>query len=316
VQNAGKTFAGIFDDMGRAVSKPDTASATRFAISSAEKAAMTIAPLLLTLMGIAVVVGVSQVGIKPSLKRLKPEFGRLNPFKGFKKMFSAQAWWEVGKSILKVVVLVFVAWPALVHMTHVFTGNDASLNGIVALTANTGLTIIRNVSVAGLVIAAIDYIIQRRRVTKDIMMTKQEVKDEYKQTEGNPEIRQAIRSRQAAISRNRMIGFVASSDVVVVNPTHYAVALRYEATKGAPQVVAKGAGVIAARIRAEAEKHNVPIVHEPVLTRSLYAGCNLGAYIPVELYEAVAHLLAFVFSLRSKGNAAGYNEMPATAPAF
>src|SRR5689334_21820127 len=162
IKNAGTTFSNIFDDMGRAVAKPDTASATKFAIDSAEKAVITIAPLMLTLMGIAIVVGLSQVGLKPSLKRLKPDFGRLNAFKGIKKMFSAQAYWEVGKNILKVAALTLVAWPAMVNATHVFTSNDgSSLNGIAALTANTGLTIMRNVSVAGLAIAAVDYVIQR-----------------------------------------------------------------------------------------------------------------------------------------------------------
>jgi flagellar biosynthesis protein FlhB len=307
----------MFDDMGRAVASPDTGNATKFAGAAAKNAAMLIAPFLLVLMLIAIVVGLGQVGLKPSMKRLKPQFGRLNPFKGFKRLFSPQSWWELAKSIMKIVVLVVVAWPAISHMTQVFTTKQGdSLNEIAALTANTAVTIIRNVAVAALIVAVVDYVVQRRRVMRDLYMTKQEVKEEWKQNEGNPEVRQAIRSRQAAISRNRMIGLVSNSDVVVVNPTHYAVALKYDAAKGAPQVVAKGAGVMARRIRAEAEKHDVPIVHEPVLTRSLYAVCDLGALIPVELYEAVAQVLAFVFSLRSKGRASGYHEMPSVAPAF
>jgi flagellar biosynthetic protein FlhB len=251
------------------------------------------------------------------MKRLKPQFGRLNPFKGLKRLVSVQAWWEVGKSLIKVAVLTLVAWPVISHSVKLFqSGRASSLNQVAALTASTGLTIIRNVAFAGLVIAAADYAVQRRRVMKDISMTKQEVKEEFKQNEGNPEMRQAIRSRQAAISRNRMIGMVGKADVIVVNPTHYSVALKYEATRGAPQVVAKGAGVIARRIREEGEKHGVPIVHEPVLTRALYRACDLGALIPVELYEAVAHLLAFVFSLRAKGTPGGYHEMPKLQPAF
>src|SRR5207244_2284386 len=145
--------------------------------------------------------------------------------------------------------------------------------------------------------------------------------EEMKQHEGDPRLRQAIRSRQAAISRNRMIQMVARADVVVVNPTHYAVALKYEATRGAPEVVAKGADYLAARIRREATKHTVPVVHEPALTRALYKACPVGAVIPVQLYEAVAHLLAFVFALRAKGRADGYHEFgrplveePADAP--
>jgi flagellar biosynthetic protein FlhB len=107
-----------------------------------------------------------------------------------------------------------------------------------------------------------------------------------------------------------MIGAVSAADVVVVNPTHYAVALKYDSAKGAPQVLAKGAGAIAAAIRAKADKHGVPIVHEPVLTRTLYAACEVGQLIPADLYEAVAHLLAFVFGLRARGRAQGYHELP------
>jgi flagellar biosynthetic protein FlhB len=299
------------------VAAPDAAGAARFASEAARDALVLIAPLLLVLLGVTIVVSISQVGIKPSMKRLKPEFGRLNPFKGIKRLFGPQSWWEVGKNLMKVAVLVVVAWPQMAKLTHVFTTKSAdSLNELAAVTARSAITIVRNVSVAALVIAAADYVVQRRRIMKDISMTKQEVKEEHKQSEGNPEIRQAIRSRQAAISRNRMIGLVSKSDVVVVNPTHYSVALKYDAEKGAPQVVAKGAGVIAARIRAEAEKHGIPIVHEPVLTRALYRSCEIGSLIPVELYEAVAHLLAFVFGLRAKGRATGYHELPVAAPAL
>jgi flagellar biosynthetic protein FlhB len=130
-----------------------------------------------------------------------------------------------------------------------------------------------------------------------------------KQHEGDPRLRQAIRSRQAAISRNRMIRMVSTADVVVVNPTHYAVALKYDAVRGAPEVVAKGADHLAARIRLEAARHDVPIVHEPTVTRALYRACPIGARIPVELYEAVAHLLAFVYALKARGRSVGYHQL-------
>ena len=184
---------------------------------------------------------------------------------------------------------------------------------IAGMTATTALTIVRNVAAAGLLVAAADYAYQKRRIMKQLRMTRQELKEEFKQQEGHPEMRRAMRSRAMAISRNRMIHAVSSADVVVVNPTHFAIALRYEATKGAPQVLAKGAGVIAAAIRAQADKHGVPIVHEPVLTRALFKACDVGQLIPVELYEAVAHLLAFVFGLRSKGRAQGFHELPKPA---
>ncbi len=154
---------------------------------------------------------------------------------------------------------------------------------------------------AGLVLAALDYGFQRRRVRKSLMMTRQEVRDEYRQSEGDPMTRSRIRQRQVEMSRNRMMADVAISSVVVVNPTHIAVALEYRPELGAPRVVAKGQGHIAARIREEAEKHDVPVVRDVPLARTLPAACKVGPAIPADLYEAVARLLAFVFNLTRAG---------------
>ncbi|MDQ1566586.1 MAG: flagellar biosynthesis protein FlhB, partial [Actinomycetota bacterium] len=164
--------------------------------------------------------------------------------------------------------------------------------------AGATMALIRSTALAGLALAAADYAFQRRRVKKGMKMTKQEVKEEYRQSEGDPMTRQRIRQRQVEMSRNRMMAAVAVSSVVVVNPTHYAVALEYRPEFGAPRVVAKGQGHIAARIREEAEKHNVPIVRDVPLARTLHAACKVGQTIPADLYEAVARLLAFVFSLK------------------
>jgi flagellar biosynthesis protein FlhB len=192
-------------------------------------------------------------------------------------------------------------------------GDDASLFGIARIVGATSLTMVRNVAAAGLIVSAADYAYQKRKIGKQLRMSRQELREELKQQEGNPQMRQAVRSRAAAISRNRMIHAVGLADVIVVNPTHYAVALKYEALRGAPQVVAKGAGVLAAAIRRQGEEHGVPIVHEPVLTRTLYRSCEIGHLIPAELYEVVAHLLAFVFGLRARGRGHGYHELPRPA---
>jgi flagellar biosynthetic protein FlhB len=308
---AASTFPAMLRGMGEAISQPNEAGAARFASEAAWNAITVIAPLLVGLMIVSIVVNLAQVGLKPSSKRLKPDFKRLNALKGLKRMVSVSSWWEVGKAIAKLVVLIVVAWPAVRGVTEVFTTEAAdSLDEIAALTARTALVIARNVSVAGLAIAAADYAWQRRRLMNQLKMSRQEVREEMKQQEGNPEVKRAIRSRQAAMSRNRMIGMVGSADVVIVNPTHYAVALRYQSERGAPEVLAKGADHVAARIRREAEKHGVPVVHEPVLTRALFKVCEVGEIIPLALYEAVAHLLAFVFGLRAKGRAQGYHELP------
>jgi flagellar biosynthetic protein FlhB len=223
-------------------------------------------------------------------------------------MFSPMAWWELAKAIVKVALLGAVAWPTVHAVAISLTSQGGSLSAITSATAQPALTLLRDVAAVGLVIAAIDYTVQRRKLRKDLMMTRHEVKEEMRQQEGDPRLRSAVRSRQQAISRNRMIRMVATADVVVVNPTHFAVALKYDAARGAPELVAKGADHLAARIRLEATRNQVPIVHEPALTRALYKACPVGALIPFELYEAVAHLLAFIFALRAQNRAEGYHE--------
>ena len=271
--------------------------------------------MLVGMMLVAIIVGLGQVGLKPAVKKLKPDFGRLNVFKGIKRAFGAQVWWELIKSVLKIAVLVAIAWPAVTHAVASFSQNsNGSLERLASISADSAMTMLRNVAIGGLAIGGLDYVVQRRKIMKQLKMSLHEVREEMKQHEGNPAVKRAIRSRQMAISRNRMIGLVSSSDVIIVNPTHYAVALKYEATRGAPEVVAKGAGDVAKRIRQEAEANGVPIVHEPVLCRTIYWACDLGQLIPADLYEAVAQLLAFVFGLRAKGRAEGYHELP--KPAF
>jgi flagellar biosynthetic protein FlhB len=301
----------ILREMGVTIAHPDEGAANKFAAASMWKAVGIVAPMLLGMMIVGLLVNVAQVGFKPTSKKLKPDFGRLNPFKGIKKMAGMQTWWELGKALAKTALLVAVAWPAFTGAIRALTsGNTSNAFAIAGLTAKTALTLIRNVSAVGLVVAAADYAYQKRRVMKQLRMTRQELREEMKQQEGNPEMRRSIRSRALAISRNQMIRSVSMADVIIVNPTHFAVALKYDALKGAPEVVAKGAGEIALAIRNQGEKHKIPIVHEPVLTRTLYKACEIGQLIPADLYEAVAHLLAFVFGLRAKGRADGYHELP------
>jgi flagellar biosynthetic protein FlhB len=170
------------------------------------------------------------------------------------------------------------------------------------------------VAFAGLVMAGADYAFQRRRVGKQTRMSKEEVKQEAKQTEGDPLVKSAIRSRQLAAARNRMMQDVATADVVLVNPTHVAVSLRYDPDKGAPQVVARGAGAIAAKIRERATESSVPLVHDVPLARAIYSGCQVGQQIPGELFAAVAQVLAFVISHRASGTRGGVYQSPRADP--
>jgi len=308
---ASAVMPDIIERMGLVIAKPDLAAATKFATDSMTKMVGIIAPMLLGMMTVGLLTNVAQVGFKPTSKKLKPDFGRLNFFKGIKKMVSMQAWWELGKALAKTALLVVVAWPAFTSAIHALTAGSMS-NGfaIAGFTAKTALMLIRNVSAAGLVVAAADYAYQKHRTMKQLKMTRQELREEMKQQEGNPEMKRSVRSRAIAVSRNQMIRAVSAADVVVVNPTHFAVALKYDSNHGAPQVVAKGAGTIALAIRTQAERNGIPIVREPVLCRTIYKACEIGQLIPADLYEAVAHLLAFVFGLRAKGRAEGYHELP------
>ncbi len=299
---------GLLSGMGDLIAHPSQQGAMKFLGTALTTAAIIAAPVVLGMMLVSIVVNLAQVGLVPAWKKLKPNFKALNPASGIKKMFSPASLWELAKAIAKVIVLGLVAWPTFHALTAMVTGPGMALSDIVTTTTQSALRVMRNVAGLGLVIAAVDYAVQRRRINKQMMMTKEEVRQEYKQQEGNPQVRQAMRSRQQAASRNRMIRMVGQADVVVVNPTHYAVALKYDASKGAPEVLAKGVDHLAAKIRLEATKHGVPIVREPATARALYAACEVGQVIPFELYEAVAHLLAFIFSLRARGRAEGYHE--------
>src|SRR4051794_9466486 len=311
VSRAGPAMRGVLEDMSMVIAHPSQEAAMQFTGNASLTAIGVLLPMLVGMMVIGVAVGLGQVGLHPTLKKLKPDFGRLNVMKGIKRSFGVQVWWEVAKSIAKIAVMVAIAWPAAANAINALSHNqNGSMQSLATIAATTAMTLLRNVAIGGLVIGGVDYIVQRRRLMKDLKMSRHEVREEMKQQEGNPEVKRAIRGRQMAVSRNRMIGLVSNADVVVVNPTHYAVALKYEAKRGAPEVIAKGAGDVAKKIREKAEANGVPIVHEPLLCRTIYWACDLGQVIPADLYEAVAQLLAFVFGLRARGKATGYHELP------
>ena len=289
----------VMAQVGVAVSRPDADSAFRLLGTALQGGLLALAPLALGMVAIGLIGNFAQTGFALSGKALKPKFDRLSPKKGIKRLLSPHSAWEAAKAALKLAVLTAVAWPGVAHLgAALATGGRVPSGQVLSEVASSTMGLIRSTALAGLALAAVDYAFQRRRVRKSMMMTKQEVKEEYRQSEGDPMTRQRIRQRQVEMSRNRMMAAVAVSSVVVVNPTHIAVALQYSAELGAPRVVAKGQGFIAARIREEAEKHDVPIVRDVPLARTLHAACKLGQAIPADLYEAVARLLAFVFSLK------------------
>lgn len=260
----------------------------------------TIGPLLATVAIVVLLGAAVQGGIH--FRRFRGRFEQFDLVKGVKRTFGMQALWNGVKAVLKASVVGLVLFLVVQGLMPVLTGAGAqSVNALLDAAGQGAATLVQLAVLAGLALAVADVWVVIRRNRKRTRMTKKEVRDENKSQDGDPLIKAQRRSRQLQLSRNRMIAAVANADVVVVNPVHVAVALRYEPGKSAPRVVAKGAGAIAARIREEAESQRVPLVREIALARALHASCELGDEIPVELYDAVARVLAFVMALKSRG---------------
>ena len=294
--------------------EPDLALAVGLFGDALLDALLVVAPGAVGLMAVGVLANLAQVGFTPSPKALKPKLTRLNPLPGLKRLFGAKTMWMGCKEVLKLAVLSVFAYRAIDGFLPVITdGGGLALPSVLAATADAALGFLRSVALLGLVLAAADYAMQKKQMATELKMTKQEVKDEHKQAEGDPMLKGQIRERQMRMSRNRMMADIASADVVLVNPTHVAVALRYDAAGGAPRVVAKGAGAVAAKIRERAQEHRVPLVRDVPLARALHKSCEVGDEIPAEMYAAVARVLAFLFSLKARGVAAGTHVVPGRA---
>lgn len=238
-------------------------------------------------------------GITFSWEAARPKWSKMSPLQGVKRMLGVQAGIELIKSIAKVLVIALMAWFILDwKFQEILSLSMQSLPGS-AINAMEMLQWMFLILVLGLVlIAAIDVPFQRWNHNKQLMMTKQEIKDEHKNTEGNPEIKGRIRRLQMEMTQRRMMSDVPEADVVVTNPTHYSVALKYDSNgSGAPVVVAKGVDEIALKIREIAQHSQVPVLESPSLTRSLYHTTKIGSEIPDGLFVAVAQVLAYVFQL-------------------
>lgn len=255
-----------------------------------------VAPILAVAALAGLLANVLQVGIRPTPEALRPSFKRLNPVSGMKRIFGTSGLVEALKTTAKLGAIGGLAFlavrPQLGRLALLTGATPGQLLG--ALGGETRSVAVR-VGALLLLLAVADVLWQRHRLERSLRMTREEVRQESRQTDIAPEVRGAIRRRQILQARRRMIADVATADVVVVNPTHVAVALRYDGTKPAPEVVAKGADHVAAAIRAAAEEHDVPVVHDAPLARGLFGAVQLGAVIPEEFFVAVAEILAFVY---------------------
>lgn len=269
----------------------------------------TVGPMLGVVAVAVLAVSVAQGGVH--IKKLTPEPEHFDPIAGVKRVFGTQALWNGVKALLKTAVVGLVLWFAVQGLVPVLMSSGSlPLTSVLEAAGEGAGTLLRAAVAAGLVLAALDVFVVIRRNRKRTMMTKREVKDENKQAEGDPLVKSQRRSRQLAASRNRMIAAIGTADVVMTNPTHYAVAIRYEAGKSAPRVVAKGAGPVADAIRQKATEERVPMVQDVPLTRALHAACELGQEIPVDLYTPVARVLSFVMTLAAHGATSGTHTPP------
>jgi flagellar biosynthetic protein FlhB len=275
-------------------------------MSAAEKTLLTtVAPIAGICLVVAILTNVAQVGLKPAWAGIKPNFGRLNPVTGLKNMFGPRLGFEAAKAISKVLAIsVVVALALLPDLTNLAASIGTPPGALGTMINSGAMGIAERGAIAYLLIAIADLIWQRRRHEKSLRMSKREVKDEAKQQNLPPEVRSALRRRQIQAARARMMAAVPQADVVVTNPTHFAVALSYDGSKPAPVVVAKGQDLVARHIRRIAEENDVPIVPDPPLARSLHATVEIGHMIPAELYAAVAQVLAFVYRMAGRRRAA------------
>jgi flagellar biosynthetic protein FlhB len=267
---------------------------------SAVAVARLLLPLFAVTLAAGCVAGLAQVGFLFTPDNLAPKLERINPLEGFKRIFSRRALVELLKSIAKVAVIGYLAYGVIRPNLAVFPQlTEMGVGGAVSELARLASAIILRIGVFLIILAVVDYLFQYSENQKLIRMTKQELKEEMRQTEGDPQIRGRLRQRQRMLAQQRMMQQVPQADVVITNPTHFAVALRYELRRdSAPVVVAKGADEIAQRIKQIAREHDVVIFEDPPLAQTLYKTVELGRAIPEQLYEAVANVLSFVYRLR------------------
>jgi len=261
---------------------------------------VTLIPLVV-LAGCAVAGNLVQHRMLISAESLKPKLEKISPFSGFKRLFSKESLVNFVKGLAKLGIvgaaMCFALWPEIDSLDTMMTADVAV---ILAEFQTIGLKVFGASLVAVTLIAAVDYGYQRQKWFKRQMMTLQEVKDEFKQSEGDPKIKGRIRQIRQEKSRQRMMAAVPAATVVITNPTHFAVALKYDRSMAAPRCVAKGADAIALRIREVAKSHDVPIVENPPLARALFASVDIDETIPGEHFKAVAEIIGFVMRLKKK----------------
>ncbi len=260
------------------------------------------APILLVTVFIAFFGDFVQVRWRPTAKPITPKFNRISPVSGFKRIFSVQSLINLLKSMAIVAICLYIIYDEIVdNFNGIVNIYEISLEAALVFAGEMVFGVATKISLLYLTIGVIDLIYQRRKFNEDMKMTKQEVKDEFKNTEGNPTIKQQQRRRMREASQRRMMQKLPEADVVITNPTHFAVAIKYDLSiADAPVVLAKGEDYLAMKIKEIARENDVEIVENKPLARALYASVDVGEKIPQELYQAVAEVLAFVYGVKNR----------------
>jgi len=301
----GVTFVGI----AGVIKNPTIDNANAVFAQAVGAVPSILGAMMLAICVTTLLVAIAQGGVHP--RGIPAKFEQFNVWNGIKRIFSVQSLWEGAKSLLKTAAIGGALYLVISGLVPVLTASGAhAIARLLDIAAGGISSLLVTAIVVGVLLAIADVFVVMKRNRKHTRMTKKEAKDEHKKMEGDPHVKGQRRARQMEMSRNRMISSVADADVVMVNPTHIAVALKYEAGKSAPRVVAKGSGFTAERIRDKAAEAGVPLVKDITLARALHAACDLGAEIPAELYTSVAHVLVFVDGLRKRGTPRGVHTLP------
>ena len=263
---------------------------------------VSLGPLLAFIVITAIFSNIMQVGFMVSTESITPKLSKLDPIKGFGRLFSKQSIMELFKTLVKLFIVSGIGYLTIRNeMRNIYQLGDMEINSIVVYVLGTTFKLFIRCTLAMIVLVVIDYAFQKYEFESKLKMTKQEVRDEQKNTEGDPQVKSRIRSIQAEMARKRMMQDVPKADVVITNPTRLAIAIKYdESAMNAPKLIAKGAGEIAKKIREIAQKHDIPIVENKELARSMYSQVEIDQEVPASLYQAVAEVLAYIYKLKLK----------------
>lgn len=280
----------------------DYKSVQRVTLITLWRMAIVFLPIVAPIMIAGIVANYAQVGFMITKEPLKPQLSKLNPLKGFQKMFSKRTFVELLKDIAIISVVGYVGYGYVKdNYQAILNYGNLKTSVVIGAFAKMIINLFSKISMVMVVIALADYVYQRFQFNKEMRMTKQEVKEEFKQQEGNPEVKSKIKQKQRQMATRRMMQQIPNATVVVTNPTHLAVALKYvEGEDEAPKVIAKGAESLAVKIKEIAKENDVPIIENKTLARFMYSEVELDSAVPLEMYQAVAEILALVYKLKKK----------------